>query len=133
MTVAELSSKIHNISGLEGDRHYLTYGGIILDTEKSLSSYDIPADVTLNLIVIPPRVKARKPIIYVFPPEETDVSLSLSLVPQWEFESVYPPPQDVDHAPSRTSIQWNVRARPDGSLTVKETGLEVSYLFWEAL
>ncbi|KAJ7077038.1 hypothetical protein C8R44DRAFT_896416 [Mycena epipterygia] len=33
----------------------------------------------------------------------------------------------------RETIQWDVRIHPDGSLTERTTGLDVAYLFWEAL
>lgn len=60
-----------------------------------------------------------KPVIYLYPEEETVVTVKL------DYDGVltvtYPAYQDG----------WRVLARPDGTLTDLETGLEYSYLFWE--
>ncbi len=60
-----------------------------------------------------------KPVIYLYPEEETDVTVKLDYA--GVLTCTYPAYKDG----------WTVRARPDGSLTDLETGLEYSYLFWE--
>ena len=72
-----------------------------------------------------------KPVIYLYSPTEMDASVKLTLTPEWRFSAIYPvvPSNKNDGC---EQIEWNVRARQDGTLTEKNTGLEVSYLFWEA-
>jgi hypothetical protein len=62
----------------------------------------------------------------------------LLLTSSWSFSAVYPSPQNaipsaenpiVDGAQSLT---WAVEAEPDGRLVEKTTGVEVTYLYWEA-
>ncbi|MGN1119911.1 MAG: hypothetical protein ACI4Q4_06105 [Oscillospiraceae bacterium] len=59
-----------------------------------------------------------KPVIYLYPQEETQVSVKLDVS---DFTVTYPDYNDG----------WNVTARPDGTLFT-EDGSEYSYLFWEA-
>ena len=63
---------------------------------------------------------AAKPVIYLYPESETDVTVRLEY--KGRLTCVYPAP-DPDGA-------WRVTARPDGTLTDKQ-GREYSYLFWE--
>lgn len=77
-----------------------------------------------------------KPVIYLMPPagSEVEASVKLSLVSEWDFSAFYPV---VPSTRSLTgglgeSLEWNVKTFPDGTLLEKNTGLEVSYLFWEA-
>jgi hypothetical protein len=71
-----------------------------------------------------------KPVIYLYAPSDIEASVTLSLTPEWRFSAVYPV------VPTKRSfgrhVQWNVRTHQDGSLTELNTGLDVSYLFWEA-
>lgn len=60
-----------------------------------------------------------KPVIYLYPEEETDVTVKVDL--DGEFICTYPEYNDG----------WEVTASPDGTLIEKNTGLEYSYLFWE--
>lgn len=60
----------------------------------------------------------RKPVIYLYPSEVTEVSVEL------DFDGLtmtYP----------EYNSGWNVTAYPDGTL-IDESGAEYSYLFWEA-
>ena len=61
-----------------------------------------------------------KPVIYLYPEAETEVTVRLEY--QGRLTCTYPAP-DPDGA-------WRVTARPDGTLTDKQ-GREYSYLFWE--
>lgn len=62
--------------------------------------------------------KMAKPVIYLYPEEETEVSVKLDY--KGELTCTYPKYNDG----------WTVTAKPDGTLTDK-TGREYSYLFWE--
>ncbi|TBU33443.1 hypothetical protein BD311DRAFT_712541 [Dichomitus squalens] len=75
----------------------------------------------------------RKPVIYLFPPETVpDATVSVHLVPQWTFTHIYPLADTKLLADGRQTITWSVSASPDGTLVEKGTGLELSYIFWEA-
>jgi hypothetical protein len=68
-----------------------------------------------------------KPVIYLYSPSDIDASVNLFLIPEWRFSAIYPTVSTkTDH------VEWNVRTHQDGSLTEKNSGLNVSYLFWEA-
>ncbi|EFI26609.1 ubiquitin family protein [Coprinopsis cinerea okayama7 len=76
--------------------------------------------------------RGGKPVIYVFSPIEREVSVKLSLVPQWELSAIYPVVPVKHSITSGQELEWVVRTSPCGTLTEKTTGLDVSYLFWEA-
>lgn len=73
-----------------------------------------------------------KPVIYLFSPIEMDATLNLSLVPSWKFSTIYPVVPTKSTALSHETFAWHVRTHADGSLTEKNTGLDVAYLYWEA-
>lgn len=62
---------------------------------------------------------SAKPVIYLYPEEETDISVSLRY--NGTLTTTYPEYRDG----------WEVTARPDGTLTDHRDGREYSYLFWE--
>ncbi len=59
-----------------------------------------------------------KPIIYLYPEEETDITVRL---PKTDLTVTYPAYNDG----------WSVTASPDGTLINHADGREYSYLFWE--
>ena len=61
---------------------------------------------------------AEKPVIYLYPEQETTVSVSLDYA--GTLTATYPAYEDG----------WRVTAEPDGTL-YDENGDEYSYLFWE--
>ena len=68
---------------------------------------------------------AEKPVIYIYPENETDVEVRLRLN-DGDMLCTYPDPvMDGD------TYVWNMRALPDGTLYDAD-GTEYSYLFWEA-
>lgn len=62
-------------------------------------------------------VAARKPVIYLYPEETTEVSVKVDC----DLTVTYPAYGDG----------WEVTAEPDGTLTNHADGKEYSYLFWE--
>ena len=60
----------------------------------------------------------EKPVIYLYPEQETDVRVTLDLA--GELTCAYPAYGDG----------WSVRAAPDGTLT-DESGQTYRYLYWE--
>ena len=70
-------------------------------------------------------MEAEKPVIYVYPENETDVEVRLKLN-EGEMLCTYPDPvMDGDE------YVWDMHALPDGTLYDAD-GTEYSYLFWEA-
>ena len=63
---------------------------------------------------------AAKPVIYLYPDEETDVTVTLDY--DGELTCTYPKSDGV----------WNVTAYPDGTL-VDANGQEYNYLYWEGI
>lgn len=64
---------------------------------------------------------AEKPVIYLYPEEETKVSVTLDF--DGELTSTYPAYGD----------SWTVDASPDGTLTDPTTGRQYYCLFWEGV
>ena len=64
---------------------------------------------------------SAKPVVYLYPEEETQVSVTLEL--DGTFTSTYP-----DYGEG-----WTVTAQPDGTLTDPETGRTYYCLFWEGI
>ncbi len=62
-----------------------------------------------------------KPVIYLYPEEQTDVSVTIDI--DGELTCTYPYYNDG----------WNVTAYPDGTLINKADGREYSYLYWEGV
>ena len=60
-----------------------------------------------------------KPVIYLYPQEETEVTVKLNYAGR--LTVTYPEYRDG----------WHVTAEPDGTLIDPESGKEYSYLFWE--
>ena len=63
---------------------------------------------------------ARKPIIYLYPEKETDISVKLGL------------PKQIAHSYPKYTTGWKVHAEPDGTLTDSETGRELYSLYYES-
>ena len=67
-------------------------------------------------------VAAKKPVIYLYPEEETDVHVELELT-EADLSTTYP----------KYNNGWDVTAYPDGSLHNKADGTHHRYLFWDAV
>ncbi|WP_303836240.1 dockerin type I repeat-containing protein [Ruminococcus flavefaciens] len=65
---------------------------------------------------------ADKPVIYLYPEQETDVHVELELT-EAELSTTYP----------RYNNGWDVTASPDGLLLNKADGTHHKYLFWDAV
>ena len=69
----------------------------------------------------PPEPAPEKPVIYLYPEEETPVRVQLHF--NGTLTSTYPAYEDG----------WDVVAAPDGTLTDPQTGREYYCLFWEGV
>ena len=89
-------------------------------TDKGMESsvqYTVDADGAAKLR-INPEIYYGKPVIYLYPPQTTDVTIKL---PGVNLTCTYPAYNDG----------WTVTADPDGTLVNHADGKEYSYLFWE--
>jgi hypothetical protein len=118
---------VADVSQTLGERPLAQFGWIMLQGDRSFRSYNIGNGDTITLI--PGISRTKKPIIYLYSPSDIDVSVKLSLIPEWSLSAIYPVVTIEDHG---QRLEWNVRTHQDGSLTEHNSGLDVSYLFWEA-
>lgn len=94
----------------------------IMDNGRlSMDGYIGQADLVMiePYITDPNTHEVYKPVIYLYPEQETEVTVKLSL--DGEFMYTYPEYKDG----------WTVTAAPDGTLTDKN-GSAYPYLFWDA-
>jgi hypothetical protein len=118
------------------------FGNSYLSNERTLSDYGIISGDTVMLNPNPESMRVmgrrcRKPIIYLYPPSSLpDVSVELTLTSSWRFSAVHPPPQATvppGEPHTAQSLTWMVAAEPNGTLLDKTSGMDVSYLYWEAM
>ncbi|KAF6837997.1 polyubiquitin [Colletotrichum musicola] len=75
-----------------------------------------------------------KPAIYLMSPVRLDsASVQVTLSRHWEFSTIYPLAEPVLQNGNRSSVSWQVAADPNGTLNDAATGVECSYLYWEAM
>ncbi len=97
----------------EDDYCYITYDNVYLDINAYRAEAELVSiewDTVLDF----------KPVIYLYPQEETNVSVKLDY--SGELTCTYPQYNDG----------WNVTAKPDGTLTDEE-GKTYNYLYWEGI
>ncbi|PIL28582.1 hypothetical protein GSI_08623 [Ganoderma sinense ZZ0214-1] len=111
-TIDYIKDQIAERTGMSPTRQRLLFRGRQLEEGRTLSDYDIQKENTLHLAA---RQVGGKPVIHLFPPtpnSRRDAS------------------KQVEDGQQR--VTWSVAAHPDGTLVEKGSGLELSYLFWEA-
>lgn len=112
--------ELEDIGAEEGDIVEITYDGLIMESypaqihasrweiyEKACTGGEVYDEVE------------EKPVIYLYPERETEVSVKLTV--DGQLTCTYPAYQDG----------WTVTAAPDGTLT-DATGQTYNYLYWEA-
>jgi hypothetical protein len=110
------------------------YFGTYLNSESTISDYGIVSGDTIELV---PERRGGKPVIYLYPPSRlADVTVELALASSWHFSAVHPPPRTTvppGEPHTAQALTWTVAAEPNGTLVDKTSGMEVSYLYWEAM
>ncbi|KAH9960158.1 hypothetical protein BC827DRAFT_1133568 [Russula dissimulans] len=118
--------------------------GANLGDDLTLTDYDAAAGDSITIapapVITPRHLQAapKKPVIYLYPPSSIpNVTVDLHLTSCWQFSAVYPSPQTTTGIPlgehsTAQSLTWAVAAEPDGTLVERTTGVEISYLYWEA-
>jgi hypothetical protein len=115
--------------GYSASNSRLIYRNSYMNNERTFADYGI---VSGNTILLNPQTRPRKPVIYLYPPSSLpDVTVELALASSWRFSAVHPPPRSTVSLPQ--SLTWTVAAEPDGTLVDKTSGMEVAYLYWEAM
>ena len=129
-------------AGYSASNSSLVFGNSYLNNERIFSDYGIISGDTIVLDPKPiQRVRrlCRKPVIYLRPPSslaDITVTVELTLTSSWQFSAVHPPPQATvppGEPHKAQSITWTVAAEPNGTIVDKTSGMEVSYLYWEAM
>jgi hypothetical protein len=127
--------------GYSASNSMLSFANSPLNNERTFSDYGINSGDTILLNPTPPQnlqqVMCRKPVIYLYPSSSlADVTVELALTPSWRFSAVHPPPRATvppGEPHTAQSLTWTVAAEPNGTLVDKTSGMEVSYLYWEAM
>ena len=125
-------ARIQEVDGAPVSRQRLYFDGNRLAANDTLSRYNIGDKASLDLLM---EIKGRKPVIYLFAPVSVDASVELSLVPHWSLSAIYPVTTNIKSGAAGMSqcVSWRVRVHPEGHLTELSTGLDIAYLYWEAL
>ncbi|KAH6886076.1 ubiquitin family-domain-containing protein [Coprinopsis sp. MPI-PUGE-AT-0042] len=132
-TIETLKAKIEGRTAMPPNEQWLLHSGRQLEDHRTLSDYGLQRGATIELVSIM-NLKIGKPVIYVFPPTGITIEarVQLSLVPEWEFSAIYPVIPAKRGPIGGQTVSWIVQALPEGSLRETQTGLDVSYLYWEA-
>jgi hypothetical protein len=84
---------------------YRRGGWVVMRENRSIGSYNIKDGDSIKLRVRR-SFRVKKPVIYLYSPSDIDVSVKLSLIPEWSLSVIYPVVTTENH--------------------------DVSYLFWES-
>ena len=143
--VSRLYELIDPRLGYTASNSMLSFANSPLNNERTLSDCGIKSGDTIMLNpTLPPlpapdmwQVSIDKPVIYLYPPSSlSDVTVELALTSSWRFSAVHPPPRATvppGKLHTAQSLTWSVAAEPNGMLVDKTSGMEVSYLYWEAM
>ncbi|KAG2140417.1 hypothetical protein BD769DRAFT_1430011 [Suillus cothurnatus] len=121
MRVDKLVTDTSQILGLCPTDIMAVWGGAIMRGDWSIKSYNIKDGDSINLQAA---LRIAKPVIYLYSPSDIEVSVKLSLIPEWTLSVIYPFVTTEDHG---QRLEWNVRTHQDGTLTEHnsaETNLE---------
>ena len=108
-----------------GDIVLVAYKGEYIDFDKLKNNSQITIEAkritSMNPLDLSSKIVAAKPVIYLYPPETTDITVILDY--KGTLTTTYP----------AYGGGWSVTATPDGKLINHADGREYSYLFWEGV
>ena len=113
------------ISGKPAPSFRLSCSGERLYEDRTLSGNGVEDGDTIHMMI---EQVGGKPVIFLYPEQECNVSVKLKLCSSWNLTHLYPKGKKVDNQ----TVSWNVKASPDGSLTCLTSNEQLNYLFWEA-
>ncbi|KAJ7238007.1 hypothetical protein C8J57DRAFT_1528995 [Mycena rebaudengoi] len=117
--------------GLEYGSLRYQAGGKNLSSNMTPAYYGLHNDQTISACL---RLKGGKPVIYLYSLVDMEASVTLTLTRDWSISALYPVvPTTTLPSGNGEQINWTVHTRADGTLRENTTGLDVSYLYWEAL
>lgn len=83
-TIDDLKSLVYESEGIPHDHQRLIYARKQLEDGRTLCDYNMQKYSMIHLVL---RLRGGKPVIYLQPSVEMNVSVALTLVPQWSFSA----------------------------------------------
>lgn len=131
VSVLELKQAYQIAEGIAPDQFEFMCTGRTLKDDRRLDSYGIGECSHMYALF---NLRGGKPAIYLLSPQTlSNVEVEVTLCPEWTFNVLYPLTLPFTAAFSgRNAASWTVDVHPDGTMRHNKTGLDCSYLFWEA-
>lgn len=126
-TIAYLKERIQDREGIPPDQQRLIFAGKQIEDDNTIQSYSIGSGASIHLVL-----RLRKPVIYIFSSTPTEVTVSLQLDTSLSFSTLYPVIPVKTSGDGKEEVTWNVLTTSNNNLLDRVSGLEVSYLYWEA-
>ncbi|KAF6813244.1 ubiquitin [Colletotrichum sojae] len=129
-TGADLGKKCEQVWGMPRNEQRICFEGQRMSDEDTPGALE--AEPGNNIEVDTGRYDG-KPAIFLMSPVRLDsASVQVTLSPHWKFSTIYPLVEPVLQNGNWSSVSWQVSADPNGTLKDAATGVECSYLYWEA-
>ncbi|GAA5823218.1 hypothetical protein JCM3770_004327 [Rhodotorula araucariae] len=130
-TIENVRLVLDNLWGSYAVHSRLIHAGKQLEDKRSISDYGMKEGDTMYVV---PRLRGGKPVVYLFPPTHLPTAtVSLALSPEWNFSALYPVVDVEKREDGGARVEWTVSASPGDSLVDLASGLDLKYLFWEAI
>ncbi|CAD0006603.1 TonB-dependent receptor plug domain-containing protein [Flavobacterium chungangense] len=100
---------------------YISFSKEKFETQKLKITNQTPSNIILKIQTASSKIKIKKPIIYLYPTEKTDISLSFNF--NGKLLTTFPKYQD----------KWELTVYPDGKIFDKKTNRFYNSLFWDGI
>ncbi|WYZ43694.1 hypothetical protein EsH8_VII_000130 [Colletotrichum jinshuiense] len=129
-TILDLKQALYLKEQIPSKEQRLIYKGITLEDEHTLNDYHIQNNDIIHLRL---NLSGGKPAIYLMSPFPLmKVAVHVTLSHHWNFSTIYPLADPVIGLDNESTVSWKVSVGSDGILKDTATGVQCSYLFWEA-